>query len=80
METKKQFMYVINHPTIRSNTHAAFFLWSYVYVLCFLKSLFSLSFSLPNLHLKCQECLVQNVRIMSGMLGISNFRLEWQTF
>ena len=53
METKKQFMYVIN-PTIRSNTHAAFSLWSLILVvICFMLSkisLLPLSLSLPNLH------------------------------
>ena len=79
MESKKCFMYV--NPAIRSDTRS-FLISSFnnlelfwlLFVLCFLKS----SLSLPTERGKCQEFLVQNVRLMLGMSGICDFRLEWQ--
>ena len=43
-----------------------------LFVLYFLKYVFFLS----NRHWKCQEFLVQNVRIISGMSGICDLRLD----
>ena len=45
-----------------------------LFVLYFLRSIISLS----NQYWNCLEFLAQNVRIISGMSGICDLRLEWQ--
>ena len=81
MESKKRFIYV--NPTIKSDTHVAFALvllqhfrdiYWLLFVSCFLKSVHSLS----NRHWKFPEFIVQNVRILTGMSGIFDLRLDWQ--
>ena len=78
MESKKWVIYV--NPTVWSDTRVAFCIYSpskvlgfMLYVLYFVKSVFGLS----NWHWKCQEFLVHDVRIMSGMWGISDLKFEW---
>ena len=45
-------------------------------VMCFILSkICSLSLSLSNRHSKCQEFLVQNVRVTSGISGICDLKV-----
>lgn len=78
IESKKRFLYV--NSTIRLDT--MFFRMFYFSILkvlllllvfCCLKSVL-----FPNRNWKCQEFLVQNVRIKSEMSGICDHILEWQ--